>query len=454
MQLLGRNDHGNISVVCDELEDSKLIEEHGKRIHPGRPEIFYKITLPGINYLIENSPNPTEFWRSLTCLIYHKYKSVHWNTILKILNVYLRRYLRYYSNRGYYLFQLDSFNNACEQWFEKTIVNNSKLSVAQKILEVLATNPGITLDQIAKFSREKLKTIESLIRIYTMVPLKPVLVDINGNSDGVWYDAVELQIHKAITVSESQGVKTFSLSLYGVLMVLYIVRKMDMKSLPQGLFNKIGVEEYFDVIAKNYKSKIPLILGKWDILKSHLREISYLNFDVITDRSTRDRFFQASLLDDGNREFYLGMKSITIVSRKQLHELQTAGFNIIFNFSPTVGCKIRPKSGIDRTEVFNRIKLAFNLIIYIISMAEPRAYDSQSFLSLYSGEEHLGPEIAREISSLFELENLEKNLSLEVAFIYYLNLRREFRSTPYAEALNKDLVTSNKVFYPSNAKPD
>ena len=99
---------------------------------------------------------------------------------MKILNVYLRRYLRYYSDRGYYLFQSDSFNNACENGLEKTIVNNSKLSVAQKILEVLVINPGITLDQIAKFSREKLKTIESLIRIYTMVPLKPVLVDIKS----------------------------------------------------------------------------------------------------------------------------------------------------------------------------------------------------------------------------------------------------------------------------------
>jgi len=58
MQLLGRNDHGNISIVCDDLEGSKLIEVHGKRIHPGRPEIFYKITSAGINYLIENSPNP------------------------------------------------------------------------------------------------------------------------------------------------------------------------------------------------------------------------------------------------------------------------------------------------------------------------------------------------------------------------------------------------------------
>jgi len=72
--------------------------------------------------------------------------------------------LRYYSNRGYYLFQLDSFNNSCEQWFGKALPNNGKLSVAQKILEVLATNPGITLDQIAKFSGENLKAAESIIK--------------------------------------------------------------------------------------------------------------------------------------------------------------------------------------------------------------------------------------------------------------------------------------------------
>jgi len=139
-----------------------------------------------------------------------------------------------------------------------------------------------------------------------MVPLKPVLVDVNGKSDGVWYNALDLQIHKAITVLESQGVKTFSLSLYGVLMVLYIIRKMELNSLPQGLFYEIGLEEYFDVIAKNYKSKIPLILGKWGVLKSYLGEISYLNFDVITVRNVRERFFQASIYDDGNRDFIWG----------------------------------------------------------------------------------------------------------------------------------------------------
>jgi len=138
------------------------------------------------------------------------------------------------------------------------------------------------------------------------VPLKPVLVDVNGKSDGVWYNALDLQIHKAITVLESQGVKTFSLSLYGVLMVLYIIRKMELNSLPQGLFYEIGLEEYFDVIAKNYKSKIPLILGKWGVLKSYLGEISYLNFDVITVRNVRERFFQASIYDDGNRDFIWG----------------------------------------------------------------------------------------------------------------------------------------------------
>ena len=46
---------------------------------------------------------------------------------------------------------------------------------------------------------------------------------------------------------------------------------------------------------------------------------------------------------------------------------------------------------------------------------------------------------------MFELENLEKNLSLEVAFFYYLNLRREFNSIPYAEALNKHHLISNKA---------
>ena len=197
-----------------------------------------------------------------------------------------------YEIHGYYFFHLDFFNHACELWFEREIIKSGKMTPAQKILEVLANRPEVTLEDIAKISEENLETIASTIKMYTMVPLKPVTVDVFGNSDGVVYDAKDLEIHKAITESESsKGVKTFKLSLFGVLLVLFIIRKNDAGAMPQGLFYEHNLQQYFDTIAKNYKGKIPLIFGKWSLLKSTIQEISCLNMDVITSKKTRERVF-------------------------------------------------------------------------------------------------------------------------------------------------------------------
>ena len=100
--------------------------------------------------------------------------------------------MKYYSSDGYYFFQLDFFNHICESWFEREIIKSGKMTPAQKILEVLANRPQVTLKDIAKISHENLETIASTIKMYTMVPLKPV--DIFG-IDEVVSDATDLELH-------------------------------------------------------------------------------------------------------------------------------------------------------------------------------------------------------------------------------------------------------------------
>ena len=78
------------------------------------------------------------------------------------------------------------------------------------------------------------------------------------------------QRHKIIQTNRNpSGASTFCLTLFGVLVALLLLGTG--KKLPMGLFYK-GYKycKYFDTIAKNYATKLPLIFGNWDYLKSVL----------------------------------------------------------------------------------------------------------------------------------------------------------------------------------------
>jgi DNA-binding PadR family transcriptional regulator len=415
MNSLGRNDHGNISQVCNSLDRAGLIEICDKKFNRGRPEIFYKVTKNGVRYLIENSQNPTEFWISLILLVYYQKNPISLEDVLELFDVYLKKYLTYYLKHGYYSLQLDAFNSVCDSWFEKAILRAGKIPPAQKVLEVLAINPDLTLNQISQFSGEKVRIVESIIKMFTVIPHKPVLVDAYGHHDSPFYDTREwrFQIHKAI-VQSPKG--TISLTIFGLLMVLYIILKNEEGNFPQGLMYKYDIQENFNKIVNNYKSKIPLIFGKWSVLKSCLKDYAYLNFKVVLDKKTREKSFRDSVQDGGSKELYIGMKEIIVASQRQLIDLQTAGINVIFNFQP------EGDTNTTREEVWKKIQPSFHLFLYLTALTNPAAYDSESFMSTYANEYNLGAELAKEMGSLYDVSHLERSLSLEISFIYYMSL--------------------------------
>jgi hypothetical protein len=50
---------------------------------------------------------------------------------------------------------------------------------------------------------------------------------------------------------------------------------------PNLFYKDIGMSEYCDKMAYNYKEKIPRLIGKWDLLKSHLGSpLLYDNLDL------------------------------------------------------------------------------------------------------------------------------------------------------------------------------
>ncbi len=455
MKLLGRQDHGNISEVCDFLANSDLIKICLVERNGGRPEKFYKITKKGVVYLIENSTTPKEFWNSIITLVYYQNESYGWQEILELFDIYLKKYLKWYLKKGYYSFQLDEFDLTCKNWFEKMIFPSGKISVAQKVLEVLAIRPGITLDQIAEAMHGSVEKIEPIIKMYTTIPHKPVRVDVDGHHDSPFYDTREwrFQIHWAITPSKSTNGLTFSLSLFGILMVFYIILKNHAGKLPQGLLYSHGLQQYFNIIAKNHKTKIPLILGNWPLLDSKLSDYSCLNFRTILDKDIREKSFRYSVRDNGNKELYIGMKETILASQRQLMDLQIAGMNAIFNFYPKEEYTIQPTSAFNTADIWSKKSLAFQLLLYLTSLIRPTDYDSESLTSTVQDELNiLGLKVDEEIRSLYDVGHLERNLSYEISFIYLLSLRSDEVFTyhnnlpvPFEQILNDILEVDENI---------
>lgn len=64
-----------------------------------------------------------------------------------------------------------------------------------------------------------------------------------------------------------------------------------MDRLTLGLYyDNVLFEEYYDTIASNYQKKLPLIFGKWYLLKRILKVFSAYNFDIILDKEARSKF--------------------------------------------------------------------------------------------------------------------------------------------------------------------
>jgi DNA-binding PadR family transcriptional regulator len=434
MNQLGRRDHGNISEACDSLDRAGLIKICGKESNGGRPEIFYRVTNDGVHYLIENSQTPTDFWTSLVLLVYYQQNPTSWQQILELFDLYLKKYLKHYLKQGYYSIQLDEFNSTCISWFGKAVLHATKIQPAQKVLEVLAINPDLSLDEISRLTKEKLSTVQTIIRMYTSIHHKPVLVDVYGHHDGPFYPREwRFQIHNAIVQIPSKG--TFRLTIFGILMVLYIILKNHEGKLPNGLMMQIGIQQYLDKIACNYKSKIPLIFEKWHLLKSYLKEYSYLNFIIILDKGVREKSFHASVLDGGTKELYIGMRETTLASQRQLIDLQTAGMNVIFNFRGAPGTNIAFE------DVQKKIQPCFQLFLYLISIINPTDYDPESFISIYGNEKYLGNRLAEEIGSIYDIGHLEKSISFEISFIYYLTIRSLLFYDRFSPDYSKQLFT-------------
>jgi len=249
----------------------------------------------------------------------------------------MEKFLKYGNSNFFY--QFDIFENMRDQWLNE-LMTHSKPSVMQKMTEVLAIHPRITLEELVNETGESGSAVRQCLSTCTLESYKPLMENttyiyqnIIGKGKNKKYQ--DFLLHRTITIEDNreQSKKTYQLSLFGVVLALSLVRLNDMEKLRQGLYyRKISFIEYFDKIAFNYKDKLPLIFGKWELLKNILGIFSDYNFDILLNKETLLwNSDNVSVARGGNKELFDGIKEIVLQTRQQMGDFANSGLAVSLN---------------------------------------------------------------------------------------------------------------------------
>lgn len=339
--LKGRHLPDIIHAVA-KLEKNGYIKIADEKQGRGKKQVYYAITEKGLKLLIISDDNyhPLKFWKPLLGYCHHNEEVLSSEKIEEFYQLFIEKYLKY---RSYgFSFEFDIFNNMRhDKWLHKMILNFDKPSPEQKVLEVLAVYPKITFKELVEKIGENKSNTSKVLSTYTFESYKPPTDESEYYTDqniiGKKYNKKywDFLLHNTIIVGHnSEGVKTYELSLFGVILVLTLVRYYDMDKLNPGLYYRyISFPDYYDKIASNYRNKLPLIFGKWSLLKRILRIFAAYNFDIILDKELHLRDTdKLSIVRGGNKELYDGIWEIVLQTRQQLGDFVSVGKTVLLKY--------------------------------------------------------------------------------------------------------------------------
>lgn len=318
-----------ISADFEFLETKGLIKKINTDPGPGlvygrgRPKTYYAITEGGLKALLadENLPAAT-FWKILRGYCLNNDELVPLDKVEEFYQIVIGRYLKYYYHG--FSSQLDSFHDMCARWLEETIFKSDKITTAQKVIEVLAVNPKITLAQLLQKTgvpKSNLYQIHQLLlaNSYMSMPLP---------DDNEQY--ADFLIHNIITIKLDDE-PTYDLSLFGVILLFVLIRYNEAGKLKCGLhFKDFSVQQYYDKIALKHKVKLPLIFGKWNQLKRILKAFTAHNLDIVLNRERRSDNGDSHFVNvGGNKEVYEGIRGIILYNGKLMRDFEAAGWEIL-----------------------------------------------------------------------------------------------------------------------------
>ena len=178
----GQRIHKEVWQSFKILKEKGLIKEMrdrnpgpGQFIGKGMPRNYYTVTEYGLVALIKEGLYPRQFWNVLITYSSVKLKQDQGlDSIERIYELYLRQYLKYSTGFDYnIILQLDHFNKMCKEWIYGNTSRNGPITLAQKILEILAlaaSHDGMTIQELSAKSKEDQESVRKVLRQYASIP--------------------------------------------------------------------------------------------------------------------------------------------------------------------------------------------------------------------------------------------------------------------------------------------
>jgi hypothetical protein len=425
-----------ISDAFDILKNKGLIEFSHTMEGPGKPEKYYRMTEKGLTSIIVEEPTPAKFWSFVIGFCHHRDGQVGLNKIDEFYQCFISKYLKFPSAHGF-LFQLDYFNKMCSKWLQKNDHNNNEeVSLAQKVIEILALYSEIDLKELIKKSASSEKEVLKILTRFTSLDYHYDNIHYKTNEDyfGSFSEQyLDFLQHCIVIVKCNDKDNTiYELSLFGIIMVMSFIHLHDNRR--AHLFYNIPLQDYYEKIASNYRDKLPLIFGKWSLLKTKLGAWSAYNFDIIVDEESRSIAMDAPVIMQGNKEFYQNMQAIALCNNEQLAKVFSIGLKLFKKYQDNKSSYLleeekKSKKNDDNNQKAFTVYQKVEEIGILNKWLNPKVFQAGLVTEEQKNFIKIKPEF------------LEKSFAQEITFLYYLNLHNDI----YIPLLFPNIYTSKFV---------
>jgi hypothetical protein len=347
----------------------------------------------------------------LSIFCYFQNKKVSSELVQTIYETYLRNNLGY-STLYISNFMLESVNLISETWYEK-IKSYTSENIAEKILISLALEGALSVPELSRLLHAEQSKIQETLTYYSSLKAQ------STNKIEKWYKT-DTVLSQAVQVIPSKfGKEKFRLTLVGILLVLYLLRKRDVEGNDNRFRHEdYNIEEYFSKIASNYQEKLPFIFGKWSKLKQTLGVMSCFNFDIILDK----KFRSDSISSTDNSILYNSIRGIFADCKAFLSDLQVTGIFEMMNIVGKNYLTIDLDYKTARRKIWKKLLPVYELWIKLTYVMNEDEFDYVSVKDKLSKDESIDSENMAKIIYLYSIDTIEKSLANEISSLYYMNL--------------------------------
>lgn len=470
-----------ISEAFKILKERKLIQQT-ENLDFKRPigrERFYKLSPTGLSHCIDEIPSPHEFWIMMMWYCNLNPNHINHNKFGRFYDSYIEKFVGNFPLRSCF-FLGTFFNTLFGEWgptmytpdkedikIETHIYNDTTLTY--KVLEYLLLNRSVTIKDIVASTQLPEREVKNILNAYSR-PTDDESYYISSFAESNYVTNKSITLVKdllshlivvpAAPKKEGDGDKVtnnnqnrYELSLLGIFLMLATISLMHQN---KPIFSPL---RYYDKIASNYPEKLPLIFGKWDLLKSDLRfEIFPSIFDYLfLDKS---EISSLSVMLGGNKEIYDNVMAATLASVNNLSMVYDAGItalnydNLEEFLSDEHYTLIRDK--LDKIERILRYSSLESFHYYMMKRRSEISDLNYAHVSLTNKHMPVGEvsqkmemkQEERKFKVRDELHFIENAIAEEFSFLFYIGLLRSntYRASDYPLTIGSIIANYDTVY--------